>query len=263
MNSVTKHFADRGWTGINIEPATAAYARLVADRPADVNLNCGLSDREGVLTFYEDPRIMNWSTDADLLLNLFAGLGCERSMLVAHEVPVTTLRSVCERHVGDRVIDFLKIDVEGHEAAVIAGGDWSRWRPRVVLAEEGCGGRQSADHWEATLLGAGYEHAAFDGLNHYYVRDEDRHLAPRFHPLPNYTDQYVPYEYRRQIDDLRARLDQIVPALIGSQRQADDLRARLDELGPTALDLARRAKRLAIRYPRLSGLVRRAFRRAG
>jgi hypothetical protein len=33
-------------------------------------------------------------------------------------------------------IDFVSIDVEGHEMAVLGGFDLNRWRPRVVLIED-------------------------------------------------------------------------------------------------------------------------------
>ena len=39
LDSVTKHFYLRGWTGINVEPSATAFARLSAARPRDVNLN--------------------------------------------------------------------------------------------------------------------------------------------------------------------------------------------------------------------------------
>ena len=32
-------------------------------------------------------------------------------------------------------IDLLKIDVEGAEADVLAGNDWRRYRPKVIVAE--------------------------------------------------------------------------------------------------------------------------------
>jgi hypothetical protein len=51
--SVTKHFYDCGWRGINIEPVPSVWERLQNQRPRDVNLNLALSDREGTLTFYE------------------------------------------------------------------------------------------------------------------------------------------------------------------------------------------------------------------
>src|ERR671932_817144 len=54
-NSVTKHFYDLGWRGINVEPATAPFERLQEARPRDVNLNIGISDHEGTLTFHEFP----------------------------------------------------------------------------------------------------------------------------------------------------------------------------------------------------------------
>jgi len=49
-------------------------------------------------------------------------------------------RPYSERHyrlpwADDGEIDFLKIDVEGWEAEVIASGDWIRHRPRVLVIE--------------------------------------------------------------------------------------------------------------------------------
>ena len=52
-DSVTKHFYDLGWRGINVEPAGHLRARSPTARPRDVNLNVGLSDEPGTLTFYE------------------------------------------------------------------------------------------------------------------------------------------------------------------------------------------------------------------
>ena len=45
-----------------------------------------------------------------------------------------TLADLCEKH-GVTAIDFLKIDVEGAEADVLAGNDWTRFRPKVVVVE--------------------------------------------------------------------------------------------------------------------------------
>src|SRR6185503_14466706 len=53
VHSVTKHFYQLGWRGINVEPHPEKYGRLCRDRPEDVSLNVGLCDREGVLTYHE------------------------------------------------------------------------------------------------------------------------------------------------------------------------------------------------------------------
>ena len=45
-------------------------------------------------------------------------------------LPVMTLAQLCEALRPAQDIDFLKIDVEGAEADVCAGGDWQRFRPR-------------------------------------------------------------------------------------------------------------------------------------
>ena len=65
--------------------------------------------------------------------------------------PVRTLAALCAE-AGLTRIDFLKIDVEGAEAEAIAGMDFKRWRPRVVLVEAIAPGSM-AESWAA--LGAG------------------------------------------------------------------------------------------------------------
>jgi hypothetical protein len=37
IDSVTKLFYDAGWHGINIEPSTKWFARLIEKRPRDIN----------------------------------------------------------------------------------------------------------------------------------------------------------------------------------------------------------------------------------
>src|SRR5580692_1079228 len=65
-DSITNHFYENGWSGINIEPNPAPFGRLRAARGRDKNLNIGLSNREGRLTVYEAPAAC-WSVDRDLL----------------------------------------------------------------------------------------------------------------------------------------------------------------------------------------------------
>src|SRR5687768_14328886 len=51
--SITKWFYEQGWCGINIEPNSYLYKRLVLDRPRDINLNCGAGAQSGKVAFYE------------------------------------------------------------------------------------------------------------------------------------------------------------------------------------------------------------------
>ncbi len=204
LNSVTKHFYDLGWRGINVEPAAGPFERLRAGRDRDVNLNIGLSHEPGTLTLYESPPESGWSTfdAAQAAWHRQEGLD-----LLERAVPVRTLADVCEEFV-DGPIDFVSIDVEGHEREVLEGGDWDRWRPRVVLVEATKPGTSipSHDDWEPILLKANYQLVAFDGLNRYYLRSEDAHLAPGLQVPANVLDDYVPYAFHKQVEDLRNAL---------------------------------------------------------
>ncbi len=100
--------------------------------------------------------------------------------------PVRRLASLLAEHAPAR-IDWLKVDVEGAEADVLAGNDWARFRPRVVLVEAIAPGTMEPTHeaWEPILTGAGYAFAFFDGLNRFYLSEDARDLAGR-----------MPFEYQ-------------------------------------------------------------------
>jgi len=58
-----------------------------------------------------------------------------------HEVEVIRLADLCDAHVKDRTIDFMKIDVEGGELGVLQSGDWERYRPRLLITISTCARR--------------------------------------------------------------------------------------------------------------------------
>ncbi|MFO0850336.1 MAG: FkbM family methyltransferase [Gemmataceae bacterium] len=229
--SVTKFFYDRGWSGINVEPQSHYYAALCADRPRDTNLQLVLSDAPGEVTFYEAPTHPGWAGADPGTVNR---LQAEGITVVPRTVQAVTLAEVCEKHVGGRTIDFLKVDVEGHERAVLAGGDFKRFRPRVVVIEATEVGKPDLnyDRWEDVVLAADYRFAAFDGLNRYYVRAEDEALIPALQVPANVHDEFQPYEWLRLLLDAEARLK-------AATARADAAEAELTPLRAEAADLRR------------------------
>jgi len=186
VDSVTKHFYDLGWHGINIEPAASHHALLVEQRPRDTNLRVALGERPGRATLHRVGTTGLSSLDP-AVLSAAASLG---EKIEDEDVEVITLAEVCRRHVSGE-IDFLKIDVEGLEEQVIRGGDWKRFRPRIVLVEATRPGTTtpSFEAWEGLLLDAGYLFAFFDGLNRFYVRRESAELLRHFsHPVCVFDD---------------------------------------------------------------------------
>jgi FkbM family methyltransferase len=201
--SLTKHFYDRGWHGVNIEPVPDAFARLCAERPRDTNLNVGVAAGAGEMTFYELPDQSVLSTFSAEQAALYRAEGRQ---LVERPVRVLPLAEVFAAH-ADRAIDFLSIDVEGLEREVLAGGDWQRWRPRVVLLEATRPNTTEPMHqdWEPLLLEAGYLFAYFDGLNRFYVRAEEPALLEGFRVPVNICDNFVHFHYSKQVEALRER----------------------------------------------------------
>jgi FkbM family methyltransferase len=220
-DSVTKHFYDRGWRGINIEPHPGFFKLLAEERPRDINLNVGLSDQPGQLTFYEHPTLAGSSTFVPEVASAYRAAGVK---LRERTVEVTTLAAVCERHVEGE-IDFLKIDVEGHEEAVLAGADFRRFRPRVLVIEviDPETQRLLDQPWEPRLVAAHYEAALFDGVNTFYVREEDLESRRVALSAPaNSLDDYKRHRHIEEIVKLNA-------AARSTRREIRKLTAALEE----------------------------------
>jgi FkbM family methyltransferase len=199
--SVTKHFYDRGWRGINIEPIPSMAQELRTARPLDVNLAVAVGAKPGKATLHVVTNGWGWSTLDD---GLASGYREEHGWEISDvEVEQVTLAELLDEHAGP--VDFLKIDVEGAEQDVIEGSDWARHRPRVVVVEATEPGSPTPAHeaWEPILLDAGYKCALFDGLNRFYVQtDDDKGLAILASPA-NVFDEYERFEVAQQRMELQ------------------------------------------------------------
>lgn len=168
--SVTRHFYDNGWRGINVEPRRQAWAELCRRRPEDLNLQVAIGAENGSTTLYEVVEDPDLSTiDRDDLDYLVA----RGYTWTEDEVPVRTLDSVLEG-AGAQDISFLKIDAEGAEEAVLRGLDMNRRRPKVIVIEAiRPWSRDRVDHlWRDILEDSDYHEALFDGVNLFFVPSE-------------------------------------------------------------------------------------------
>jgi len=236
INSVTKHFYDRGWRGINVEPISDLCDRLHATRPYDINLNLGVSDRVGQLTFHESPDLPGWSTFSTELARSYRD---RRMTLREYPIPVTTLAHICEEHVTGS-IDFLKIDAEGFEREILTGNDWTRWRPKVVVVEDAW-----PDRWEHLLIDAGYVLAHRSKMNRFYTRVEDGPLAERLRPPLGSDDDFVRHRHTQVLVAMNHRFD------------------AGEELSPAALRFALWLRRQAKKHPVLISVCEQVIRSVG
>jgi FkbM family methyltransferase len=222
-DSVTKAFYDHGWQGINIEPLPEHYASLQAQRSRDINLQIAAGDYDGELTLFDMPGTRGWATSDPDIADHYRQQGLE---VVATSVLVRKLANVCaELVVAD--IHFLKIDVEGFEAQVIQGMDFTQWRPWILVVEATRPNSQDSRHqdWEPVLLDNHYRYAYSDGLNRYYVAEEHLDLIPALAQQPNVFDDYQFIGYQRAEQNLKDSHQQIQD--LNNQLQLQDLNTRL------------------------------------
>lgn len=177
-DNVSFWFYERGWRGIVVEPIKSLAALYAHVRPRDVALACLVGRESGNAEFYEVDRLHGFSTTVETFARGAENFGAQYR---ARAMPMTTLADLCARY-ADRPIDFLKVDVEGAEADVLAGGDWKRFRPKVVVCEAILpGSNEPGWHaWEPFLLAQGYRFMLFDTLNRFYVAEEQQEIAARF-----------------------------------------------------------------------------------
>lgn len=200
-DSVTKYFYDRGWRGINVEPNTRLFRLLEQDRPRDINVKKGISDKSGMLTLRE---YEGWYAG----LSTFSKAMQEENKAIEKyrdiEVEVTTLKDLFSQN-DVKTIHFMKVDVEGYEYNVLSGNDWSKYRPQVLCVES----EHTIKEWGGLLKNANYKKVFFDGLNEYYVADEVSFRADQFNYIESIIGRpIIEYEWDRAITASEHRVEQ-------------------------------------------------------
>ena len=205
--SVTKYFSLSGWRGINIEPERDYFAETARDRPNDINLRLAVGRTRGTATFH---LLQNRAGSTMSQTQLTQMSAAERAGEQRVEVEVRTLADICAEFVTGE-IDFLKIDAEGAEGDVIAGADWQRFRPRLLVIEatRPWTSELNCAEWEPFLLSQGYSMQHFDGINRYYLRREDEALAGQLSVPVNVLDRFVPRQEFQLQQDLAAHQQEL------------------------------------------------------
>jgi FkbM family methyltransferase len=220
MDSVTKAFYDSGWTGLNIEPSEFAFMRLKDQRPADINLQIVVAEEENFVDFWtvEDTGL---STGIESYAEKHRAAG---KIISKSKQKTESLRNICHQFVSQK-IDFMKIDVEGFERQVLLGADFVNYRPSLILVEstEPNSRFETHENWENILIQNDYFFCYADGLNRFYLSQEESDLKKHFKYPPNIFDDFVSASETRQKSETNKLRDELT-------QQRDELTQQRDLL---------------------------------
>jgi FkbM family methyltransferase len=197
-----------GWRGIAIEPQPIFNADWQQHRPQDILVNAAIAHGQGEVTLYKPVEYGQAATiNADFAKD-YERRGIAMS---AYPVAVHTLADVLGQLRPEGAIHLLSIDVEGAEAAVLAGMDWARFRPWLVVIESTMPGVPTHNYaqWEPYLLAQRYEFAYFDGVNRFYVAAEHAELKAHFNLPPNVWDDFTSHELSHTKDALQSQTERL------------------------------------------------------
>lgn len=132
--SNTYYFYRLGWSGINIEPNPESIEAFRKERTRDLNLHIGIADDTTELSyFYFDEPALN-TFDESLARSRQSSTHYKH--VKTGSIAVAPLARVLEKNLPPgQTIDFLTVDVEGLDLSVLKSNDWTRFRPRYVVAE--------------------------------------------------------------------------------------------------------------------------------
>jgi len=152
------HLEQRGWRGILVEPQPKLAERLREVRSAKVvAAACSSPENAGrQLPFHVAGPLSSLDREA-----MAPGSRPEEVI----QVLVRTLDDILMEGAAPQRLDFLSVDVEGHEIEVLRGFDFARWQPRLILLEDHVGNLRK--HW--FLKSSGYRLVRQTNLNGWYV----------------------------------------------------------------------------------------------
>ncbi len=172
-------FEKRGWHCLLVEPIPALVQEIRKHRACTV-VNCAVSDKEGTATFFVAENVEEMST-LDLTPDRLEWIKQVGGAVKEITVRTATLDSLLAEAAFPE-IQFITIDVEGHEMEVLEGFTLEAHRPRIVIIEDNSAsddprssggdprvGRHMSEH--------GYVHFRRTGVNEWYAHESDTELV--------------------------------------------------------------------------------------
>ena len=122
----------QGWRGLNIDVDPRAIEAFAKARPTDINVLAGIAgeEREMEVTIFEEGAINSFDpTQA----NHPAWAHIPRRQEIVTTRPLASI--LAEHLPKGQVVDYMNIDAEGLDLAVLTSNDWQLNNPQVISVE--------------------------------------------------------------------------------------------------------------------------------
>lgn len=164
--SQTYFLEQQGWNGVLIEPLPDNVKLLKENRKAKVfPVACGSPEDDPEVELHVagpgsaiTKNLSNWSLEYDESIR----------------VPLKTLDTVLEEAKITETIDFISIDVEGHELNVLKGLDLKKYRPKLFLIEDLVLSLKVHNY----MIKQGYKLIKRTGYNNWYIPNDEAYTVP-------------------------------------------------------------------------------------
>lgn len=133
--SNTYWFYQHGWRGLNVEPFPDVIKRFNEVRPNDINISCAIGSKDALQKYYcwGNSNLNTFSLEK---VEEYMRTGKVEEEPVVIDIEMVRLETLFEKYLPKgQSIDFISIDVEGMDLEVLSSNNWTKYRPKLVVAE--------------------------------------------------------------------------------------------------------------------------------
>jgi FkbM family methyltransferase len=154
-----------GWSGIAVDALPEFAQPWERKRPRSRFFNFYVSDHADTVEPFYRSALRGTSSGTKMT----TGPGGKEVAVTELKVATTTLNKLLDTN-GVTRVDFLSMDIEGHEPAALAGFDIERFKPALACVEAK---PENRDTLKAYFTSHGYEqlekYVAYDAVNYYFA----------------------------------------------------------------------------------------------
>lgn len=169
--SNTYKFYKMGYRGINIDPMPNIKKLFDTERPEDINIEVGISDKKDFLDYYMFEETALNSFDLNTV-EYFKKIYPDCKMLGTKKIELLRLDEILDENLPQNTkIDFLNIDCEGFDDKVLSSNNWNKYKPKIIIFETGqLNVRQILEEKSTKMLeDLGYEFVAKTVLSSFFA----------------------------------------------------------------------------------------------